>query len=219
MRYAIIGSSVQQVRSVGGTEVKEAHRVGVIFATLTPEQAARLESSGCQIEQVTKVKSPVAPPAPIVAEPTYTPEQLAQAAGMEDLKRVYYPLLCGDGINLAILDTGIRESHDQIRGSIVYSRNFTSDPMRDGFGHGTGVCSIALAVAPLCRILNMKVLDNQGEGTDEGVVLAIDDCIGLHVTRPDVAPLVINVSVGKADDGNPNNTLRTACRAAIKEGL
>ncbi|GAH55618.1 unnamed protein product, partial [marine sediment metagenome] len=97
MRYAIIAGSAQQVRAAGGTDVKEAHRVGVVFATLTPEQASRLENSGCQVEKVSKVKSPIAPPAPVTAEPMYTPEQLTQAAGMEDLKRVFYPLLYGDG--------------------------------------------------------------------------------------------------------------------------
>lgn len=219
MRYAIIGSTAQQIRAAGGLEVREAQRVGVIFATLTREQAAKLETPECQVEAVAKVKSPIAPPAPITAEPIYTPEQLAWAAGLEDLRRAHYPLLYGGGFNLAILDTGIRETHEKIRGSIVYSKNYTSDPMRDGFNHGTGVCSIALAVAPLCGILNMKVLDDKGEGTDEGVVLAIDDCMDLHATYPSAVPLVMNISVGKADDGNPNNVLRTACRAALREGL
>ncbi|GAJ17202.1 unnamed protein product, partial [marine sediment metagenome] len=35
MRYAIMGATVQQVKSVGGTDIKEARRTGIIFATLT----------------------------------------------------------------------------------------------------------------------------------------------------------------------------------------
>jgi serine protease AprX len=65
----------------------------------------------------------------------------------------------------------------------------------------------------------MKVLDADGNGTEEEAVLAVDDCISLHETQPEIAPLVINLSLGSPDDGNPNNILRVACRAAIELGI
>lgn len=219
MRYAIMGATVQQVRSAGGSDIKETRRTGIIFATLTPEQVTRLKSLGCQVDQVGKVQATVMPPAPVAAAPIYTPEQLFWAAKLEQLRTITEPPLYGEGFNLAIVDTGIRETHEKINGHVVYRKNYTSDPMRDGFDHGTGTCSIALAVAPLCNILNMKVLDGEGAGTEEEAILAIDDCIDLHDTQPEIAPSVINLSLGTPDTGNPNNPLRVACRAALEQGI
>ncbi len=224
MRYSIIGATVQQVKSVGGTDIKESRRIGIIFATLRDEQAARLRSLGCRVDQVGKVQATimppiVAPPVPVAAAPTYSPEELIYASGLEALRAITDPPLYGEGYTLAIVDTGIRESHERIGGRVVYSKNYTSDPMRDGFNHGSGVCSIALAVAPLANILNLKVLNDKGEGNEEDVVLAIDDCIDFYDTQPEIAPWAINLSLGAPDDGNPNNVLRVACRAAIERGI
>ena len=224
MRYAITGATVQQVKGVGGSDIKESPRVGIIFATLTREQVDRLKSMGCQVTEVGKVGAAVmppivAPPVPVAAAPTYSPEQLVWAAGFEELRPIMRPPLYGEGFNLAIVDSGIRETHTKINGRVVYRKNFTSDPMRDNFNHGTNVCSVALAVAPLCNILNLKVLDDKGSGSEEDVVLAIDHCIDLHDTNPDIAPSVINLSLGAPDDGNPNNPMRVACRAAIDRGI
>jgi serine protease AprX len=219
VRYAITKATVEQVKSVGGTDIKEARSTGIIFATLSEEQASRLRSQGCTVDKVGEVKTAVMPPVPVAAIPTYTPEQLVQIVGLEDLRLMLSPPLYGEGFTLAMIDTGIRETHEMVKGRVVYSKNYTSDPMRDGFDHATGTCSIAVAVAPLCNILNLKVLDDKGEGTEEEVVLAIDDCIDFQDSRPEIAPHVINLSLGSPDDGNPNNILRVACRAAIDKGI
>ncbi|KKK67444.1 hypothetical protein LCGC14_2954020, partial [marine sediment metagenome] len=81
------------------------------------------------------------------------------------------------------------------------------------------VSAIAVALAPLAGILNMKVLGEDGAGTTEEVVTAIDDCIDLLVTDPDIAPHVINLSLGAIDDDNVDDPLRVACRAAINNGI
>ena len=224
MRYAIMGANVQQVKDAGGTDIQETRRTGIIFATLTSQQVERLRSLGCRVNQVGKVGAPVlppivAPPVPVAAVPTYSPEYLVWAAGMEELRAITRPPLYGSGFNLAIIDSGIRETHEKINGRVVYRKNFTSALMHDGFNHGTNVCSVALALAPLCNILNLKVLDDKGSGTEEDVVLAVDHCIDLHDSEPDIAPSVINLSLGAPDDGNPDNPMRVACRAAIEKGI
>lgn len=219
MRYSIIGATPDQVESIGGIDVKEAHSTGIIFATLTEEQVTQLKAMDCQVELVSKVSIVVMPPAPVAAIPTYTPEQLASLVGIEQVRSLVRPPLYGEGLTLAVVDTGIRETHEKVSGRVVYSKNYTSDPMRDGFDHGTGACSIALAMAPQCNILNLKVLNDKGEGTEEEVVLAIDDCIDLHDTKSDIAPTAINLSLGSPDDGNPNNIIRVACRAATDRGI
>ncbi len=219
-RYSIIGATIEQVRSVGGADIKEARSTGIIFATLTEEQAAQLKALGGKVEPVGKVNAAVMPPAPVAGVAVYSPEQLSWLAGLEDLRqKLTKPPLYGEGFNLAIVDTGIRETHERIRGRVVYRRNFSVDPMMDGFDHGTGIASIAVAVAPLCNILNIKVLDNQGKGSEEEVVLGIDHLISLGDTNPELVPSVINLSLGSPDDGNPDNPLRVVCRAAVARGI
>jgi serine protease AprX len=207
------------VKSVGAVDIKEARSTGIIFATLTEEQASKLKSQGCIVTKVGEVKTAVMPPTPVAGLPTYSPEQLFQITGLEDLRNISRPPLYGEGFNLAIVDTGIRSTHEKIGGHVVYSKNYTSDPAGDGFDHGTGVASIALACAPKCNLLDFKVLDSKGEGSEEEVVLAIDDIISMHDTGEEFAPHLINLSLGSPDDGNPNNILRIACRAALERNI
>ncbi len=219
MRYAVMGATAQQVKNTGGTDIKETRSTGIIFATLSESQVAQLRSQGCVVNPVGQIKATVMPPAPVAAAPTYSPEQLVWASGLEDLRGITEPPLYGEGFNLAIIDTGIRESHEKIMGRVGYRKNLTSDSMQDGFDHGTGVASIAVAVAPRCSLLNIKVLDNRGEGSEEEVVMGIDEVLSLHDEGSEYAPWVINLSLGGHDDNNPYNPLRIACRAAIDRGI
>lgn len=216
-----------EVRAVGGTNIKETH-LGIIFANLTDKQASDLRDRGALVTRVkavaTEVAPPapsleVAPPAPVGAAPLYTAEQLSWAAGYEGLRDLAVPPLYGARYNVAVLDTGIRASHEQIKGRVVYSKNYTSSPPGDGFNHGTGVAGIILTIAPLCNILDMKVLSDKGEGTEEEVVLAIDDSLLYHERDAEsYGPLLVNLSLGVEDDGNPNSLMRVACRAAVDSG-
>ena len=219
MRYAITGATVEQVKSVGAIDIKEARAPAVIFAMLTDEQVAKLKAMGCTVTPVGQIKAAVMPPPPVAAIPVYTASQLIYVAGFEQLRKAIVPPLYGEGINVAVVDTGIRETHQQLMGRVIYSKNFTSDLMRDGFDHGTGVASIIAAIAPRCNILNIKVLDDRGSGTEEEAVLGIDHLLSLHDEGAELAPSIINLSLGSPDDGNLYNPLRLACRAAIQRGV
>lgn len=230
MRYSVLSKGLtisqlqDEVKRCGGRNLRVATASRQIFCDLDDFGAIKLRAAGCSVSKIGGVKATImppiiTPPEPLVGAPVYTPEELVWGIGLEELRSMVEPPLYGEGFNLAIIDTGIRETHNKIKGRIVYTKNYTTDPMRDGFNHGTGVCSIALAIAPLCNILNLKVLNDKGEGTEEEVALAIDDCISFHDTHPDIAPTIINLSLGGPDDGNPSNPLRVACRAAVDRGI
>lgn len=230
MRYAVIslGLTISQlqdeVKKYGGRNLKVAPVSKQIFCDLDDAVVSKLREVGCIVNKVRGVKTItmppiVTPPTPIAAVPVYTPEELLWVTGLEELRSVTEPPLYGSGMNIAIIGTGIRETHNKINGRVVYSKNYTSDPMEDGFDHETGVCSIVVTIAPECNVLNMKVLDSNGEGTEEEVVLAIEDCILLQNTQPEIAPHVMNLSLGSPDDANPDNPMRVACRAAIDKNI
>ena len=231
MRYSVIlkGLPISQlqleVQRCGGKNLRVLLASKQVFCDLDDTNVTKLQLLGCSVNKVggvqTVISPPVdvSPPTPLVGTPKYTPLELLGLAGLEDLRNLMAPPIYGEGFNLAIIDTGIRESHSSIKGRVIYRKNYTSDVMRDDFNHGTGVCSIALSVAPLSNILNLKVLDKDGVGTEEEVALAIDDCISLLTTNPSIAPHVINLSLGSLDDGNINNPIRVVCREAISQGI
>ena len=230
-RYSIVavgvdaGVAIARVKEAGGVDIVESPRTGIVFAALEDAQVEKLKAMGFSASEVGQVRAPqisapIAPPAPIPGEIGHTPTELLTALGFsEEWRQLIEPPLSGEGVTIAIIDTGIRESHELIGGRVVYSQNFTPDPMRDGFDHGTGVASIVVNVLPKVSILNMKALNDEGEGSEEAVVMAIDKCIDLSDTDPDIAPMVINMSLGAPDDGNVNNPVRVACRAAIAQNI
>jgi len=221
-RYSIVGATAELVESLGGRVAKET-RSGIVFASLSREQVEKLKEQGCRVKPVSGVcpaiLPPVTPPVPIAGMPVYTPEQLVVGVGFDRIRDLAVPPLYGEGFNLAIVDTGIRETHEKINGRVVYSKNFTASPPGDGFDHGTGVASIALAVAPHCNLLDFKVLGDDGYGTDEDVVMALDDLLVMHDDGSEYAPHVVNLSLGEPDDGDPYNPLRMASRALVERGI
>ncbi len=91
----------------------------------------------------------------------------------------------GNGINVAILDTGIDMGHPDLEANIAGSYNTFTDgsDATDDNGHGTHVAGTIAAldnnigvvgVAPEARIWPVKVLDSQGFGSDENIVEGLD---------------------------------------------
>jgi subtilisin len=132
----------------------------------------------------------------------------------------------GDGIKIAIIDTGIDEDHPDLDGNLVGGVNFVSKPSwrtpdpnkwDDDNGHGTHVAGIIAAednnigvvgVAPGADLYALKVLDRTGSGYVSDVVMAIQ-----WATVNEIQ--VINMSLGGAYD----IWLDGACLLAYVEGL
>lgn len=111
----------------------------------------------------------------------------------------------GAGVTAAVLDTGFA-MHPDIAGRLVCFRDFLHGRSRpyDDCGHGThvagclcgnGSCSGGLyaGIAPGCRIVACKVLDEKGEGSVENMIAGIRYILttrNLYHTR------ILNISVG-----------------------
>jgi len=122
-------------------------------------------------------------------------------------------------IKLAVLDTGIEISHDDLFGKVILSSNFTDSPtVTDVFGHGTHVAGIAAAATNNSigiagagyntSILNGKVLGDDGSGYYSWVVNGI-------VWAADQGAQVINLSLGGASS---SNVLQDAVNYAWSKG-
>ena len=219
-RYSVSNVSSSDVHSVGAVNIKSKPLIGVTFADLDSTQVALLRAKGASVAKVGRVKPGViAPPLPITAVAIHTIDEVLESIQIEAVINAASPQLLGQSQTVAILDTGILETHELIGGRIVLSINFTSDQMADVFDHGTGIASIIASTAPMAGIINMKVLDSDGVGTTETVIDAMEECISLHDNGSALAPSVVNVSVGSEDDGDPNDVLRLGVRALLARGM
>ncbi len=108
----------------------------------------------------------------------------------------------GRGAVVAIVDTGVRVSHQDLQGRLLPQMNFVpNDGPEDEDGHGTHVLGIAVAnkdngvgvssVAPGATALPVRVLGDDGSGSTRDVAKGIDYAVaqGAHV---------INLSLGEA---------------------
>lgn len=137
--------------------------------------------------------------------------------------------LTGEGITIAILDTGVDYTHADFGEctteeflnkeceKVIGGWDFITgddDPM-DEHSHGTHVASIAagdgtrLGVAPNAKILAYRVLDSRGSGTYAGVIAGVEKAV------EDGAD-ILNMSLGGA--GNPDDMLSTAVDNAVLAG-
>jgi subtilisin family serine protease len=96
-------------------------------------------------------------------------------------------------LRVAIIDTGLMSSHPWINPLLEESVDFTGEGPEDLNGHGTAVALIVvngvISLIPRLRLLNVKVMDSDGRGTEETLIKGIQ----WAVQRKAVA---VNISVG-----------------------
>ena len=119
---------------------------------------------------------------------------------------------------IAIVDTGIDDTHPDLSGRIVGRANFTTDADFDGDGHGTHVAGIASSITNNgigvagtgydSRLLSVKVLDNNGSGYYSWVANGI-------IWASDNGAKVINLSLGGTSS---SFTLQNAVNYAWDKG-
>lgn len=130
----------------------------------------------------------------------------------------------GDGVKIAVLDTGVDETHPDLAGQVVASENFTpAADAEDRYGHGTHVASIAAGtgaksdgrltgVAPGAKLLAGKVLDDDGYGDDSGILAGFEWAAGQGAD-------IVNLSLGGGDTPEVDPLEEAINRISADEGV
>lgn len=123
----------------------------------------------------------------------------------------------GRGVNVYVIDTGLRATHQDFGGRASMDANFTGDnQFTDCNGHGTHVSgtigSSTYGVAKGTRLHGVKVLGCNGNGDTAGIVAGVNY---VAKNRPKNAPAVANMSLG----GGVNTAIDDSVRNLIKSGV
>ncbi len=140
----------------------------------------------------------------------------------------------GTGIGVAVIDSGISDHPDlhdsqQVKSRVVYSQSFVPGAdASDTYGHGTHVAGIIagngwtsygkiFGVAPNVNLINLKVLDANGAGSDATVIAALQRAIAL---KSAYNIRIVNLSLGRrVYESYTQDPLCQAVEAAWKSGL
>ena len=125
----------------------------------------------------------------------------------------------GNGIKVAVLDTGFDLGHPEFAGRPIVSNTFAGQPVQDLNGHGTHTAGTACGpqspagplqrygIAFRARMFIGKVLTNSGSGTQAGVLAGMNWAIANRCE-------VISMSLGAAIPPQPSYTVAGAAALA-----
>lgn len=147
----------------------------------------------------------------------------------------------GEGVTVAIIDTGVDWTHPEFGGfaqapneKVVYAASLTGEHPLDNYGHGTHVAAIIAGdaeykgtprgdaqfngMAPKAKLMAYKVLTAAGSGSATNIILAMEDAAKRGAQ-------VMNLSLGDSygDPFSPessaaNNAMLAGCIMAIAAG-
>lgn len=124
----------------------------------------------------------------------------------------------GSGITVAVIDSGIMDSHPDLldangKSRVVYAESFNlkeGNDYFDRYGHGTHVAGILggnaamslgpsythtfMGIAPKVKFVNLRVLGRDGTGTDSMVIAALQQAVALKSTYN---IKIVNLSLGR----------------------
>jgi len=187
-----------------GATIRQTHRrAGVVVVEVPAERQAALAAA------LNAIGIPARPPLPV--QPL-----LNESVPLLNVPPLWASGLRGNGVRVAIVDTGIDAAHPDLAGRIAAQHDFSGTGEHDDVGHGTHVAGIVAGngavyrgVAPMASLVIAKALSPAG-GSEDVVLAAMS-----WASRQDIA--VMNLSLG--GPGSPRSPLAREVDALAAEGI
>lgn len=159
----------------------------------------------------------------VLASPGSNPSPKKAAASLIDDPRKDRDLT-GDGVTVALIDTGADPGHEALTGRIVEFKDFVNNQTNayDDNGHGTHCASLIAGegeekgVAPGAKLVVVKVMDRDGACYLSDALKALDWCLE---NKERYGLKVISFSVGGEDPADGSSLLDEACNRMVDKGL
>jgi subtilisin family serine protease len=208
VRYRPSSERVPRARALTGATVERHYRY-------FPFVAMRVSADGLrQLEQDPAVER-IWPDLPVRA----FLDQAVPFLHVPDLWQIGYT---GQGMRIAIVDTGVDPNHPDLAGRVAASSDFTGEGPQDALGHGTHVAGIAAGsgaasegryrgVAPEATLYSAKVLGADGGGMTSWVIAGLEWALDQHAH-------VINLSLGSSGSSDGTDALSVACDTVMAKG-
>ncbi|ODQ80240.1 hypothetical protein BABINDRAFT_180153 [Babjeviella inositovora NRRL Y-12698] len=152
----------------------------------------------------------------------FAPKHLARISQKESLSPnqpldyVYDPSL-GVGVDVHILDTGVKSSHPDIYGRVSRPRFYVATEDEDPNGHGTALAGLVggetYGVAKRCNIFDHPIANSRGKTKISAVLAALD--LVVQETRRNRRPAVVLLALTMPK----NNLLNHAIEEVIQQGI
>jgi len=144
--------------------------------------------------------------------------QAGRASGSASaLTFTYQYSATGAGVDVYVIDTGIRTTHSQFGGRARWGATFGGYANQDGNGHGTHCAGTIggsqFGVAKEASLIAVKVLSDSGSGTTADVVSGMNWVV--TAARASGRPSVVSMSLG----GGASTTVDNAVAALTNAGV
>ncbi|OZM58349.1 peptidase S8 [Lottiidibacillus patelloidae] len=210
-------ADVSDIKKLGGKVKHQFKYMNVVKVSLTDKAVEALaNNNNVAYIEVDAIATAFGKP---VKEPTVSGQTVPWGIPHINADDVHATGNTGNGVKVAVLDTGIQASHEDL--NVVGGASFIPaepDAFSDYNGHGTHVAGTVaglnnnlgvLGVAPSVSLYAVKVLDGNGSGTYSGIIQGIEWAIDNNMD-------VINMSLG-GDRGS--TSLQIACDNANNSGI
>ena len=221
----LLGCLVNDVLKLGGTILSDLPLVNGLVAVLDGNGIVNLSNQSNVV--YISLDRPLSP-------------TLSNAAPAVNAFAAWQSGYTGAGIGVALVDSGI-SSHPDLNGGswgssrVVWNQSFVpgNASANDQYGHGTHIAGLIAGngasstgaqysktfegIAPKATLVNLRVLDQNGVGTDSEVIAAINTAISL---KSKFNIRVINLSMGRpVYESYKMDPLCHAVEAAWKSGI